>query len=332
MSVLQRQGIIASWHDRRITAGKELHDEIDKHLQSANLILLLVSPDFLASDYCYGIEMTHAMERHDAGDATVVPIILRPCYWENAPFSKLAALPKDALPVTSSKWGSIDEGFADVARGIATAARGFAPAKHQTLANTDGKSLAVPVSHNVKVEYYLTHLPAAGQDGWDIVSSFVTIVIDNIGEQPLNIRHVMLTWQHARSEDGPPERRVYFVPERSGPIPARRPIHAYNPKPPCTISYYWPVPPEAYSGPVLVQSVTCARRCGSSHGKTKSINYSDGEILFLSSAAFADPATIVVEVWADEDENNPVWIGRGAKITDLQFLIRQQLEHCQEIK
>jgi len=92
--------LISIWHDRRIGAGREWGEEIDEHLQSADVILLLVSPSLLASDYCYGIEIRRALERHEAGEARLIPVILRPVDWQRAPFGKLQALPKDARPVT----------------------------------------------------------------------------------------------------------------------------------------------------------------------------------------------------------------------------------------
>lgn len=116
LSLLRRQGVISEWHDRRITAGNEWAGEIDVHLATADIILLLISADFLASDYCYGIELEQAMERHEAGEARVIPVIVRPVDWRSALFGKLQALPKDAKPVTS--WRSSDEAFEDIARGI----------------------------------------------------------------------------------------------------------------------------------------------------------------------------------------------------------------------
>src|SRR5436309_328404 len=85
LSPLQRQGLITVWYDRDISAGTEWNDEIDTHLRTADLILLLISPDFMASDYCYGIEMTRALERHKRREARVIPIILRPVYWQGEP-------------------------------------------------------------------------------------------------------------------------------------------------------------------------------------------------------------------------------------------------------
>jgi hypothetical protein len=114
--LLQRQGLIHPWHDRQIVAGSHWEQEIDTHLKSARVILLLVSPAFLASDYCYSTEVKEAMKRHEAGEAAVIPIILRPADWKIAPFGKLQALPKDARPVT--QWSNRDAAFESVAQGI----------------------------------------------------------------------------------------------------------------------------------------------------------------------------------------------------------------------
>jgi hypothetical protein len=118
LSLLKRQGVIRDWHDRDIEAGFEWRREIEAHLESAEIILLLISPDFLASDFCFNIEMKRAIERHDQGQACVIPVFLRPCDWKGAPFGKLQGLPTDAEPVTSSRWSSVDEAFAVVAGGI----------------------------------------------------------------------------------------------------------------------------------------------------------------------------------------------------------------------
>lgn len=116
LSLLERQGVIESWHDRRVAPGQERAGEIDRSLEAAGIILLLVSPDFVASDYCYAREMTRALERNAAGQATVIPVILRPTDWHGAPFGGLQALPRDGRPVTL--WPERDEAWLDVVRGI----------------------------------------------------------------------------------------------------------------------------------------------------------------------------------------------------------------------
>lgn len=119
LAMLKNQGLIESWHDRRITAGSELDEAIARELEAADVILLLVSADFLASSYCYSKEMTRAMERHHAGTARVIPVILRACDWTIAPFGKLLAAPKDGRAVAS--WPDRDEAFAHVAKQVRAA-------------------------------------------------------------------------------------------------------------------------------------------------------------------------------------------------------------------
>lgn len=116
LSILKHQGVISEWHDRKISGGSEWENQIDTHLQSASIILLLVSSDFLASDFCYGKELKTAMQRHESGSSKVIPIIVRSVDWQQAPFAKLQALPKDAKPVKS--WSDIDEAFTNIAQGI----------------------------------------------------------------------------------------------------------------------------------------------------------------------------------------------------------------------
>jgi hypothetical protein len=116
LEALKRQRVIDTWHDRRITAGEEFDNEISEHLESADIILLLVSPDFIASDYCYNVEMGRALERHETGEARVIPIILRPCSWQRLPFGKLLALPTDGKPVI--KHPHQDDAFLTVTEAI----------------------------------------------------------------------------------------------------------------------------------------------------------------------------------------------------------------------
>jgi hypothetical protein len=99
LRMLQRDGLIETWHDRKILPGTAWGSAIDAQLEAADIVLLLVSADFLNSDYCVDIEMTRALERHDAQQAQVVPVIVRHCDWSTARFAKLQALPDRARPV-----------------------------------------------------------------------------------------------------------------------------------------------------------------------------------------------------------------------------------------
>lgn len=119
LSNLRQQGFITEWHDRRIVAGIDWAQAIDTHLNTASVILLLISPDFLASDYCYSVELRRAMERHTNKEAIVIPIILRPVDWKGASFEYLQSLPINAKPITT--WSNRDMAFLDVAKGIRNA-------------------------------------------------------------------------------------------------------------------------------------------------------------------------------------------------------------------
>src|SRR5579862_6268056 len=113
---LQRQGRITIWSDIDIDAGEQWEKEITKHLNTAQIILLLISPDFMMSEYSYNNEMKRAMERHEKGEAKVVPIILRPVIWQGAPFGMLQALPAKGKAITT--WQNVDAAFVSVAEGI----------------------------------------------------------------------------------------------------------------------------------------------------------------------------------------------------------------------
>jgi hypothetical protein len=120
LSILKRQGAIDVWSDHRIGPGEEIGGQIDQHLESADVILLLVSSDFLDSDYCYDVEMARAMERHEQGEARVIPVILRPCAWHGAPFGHLKAIPTDGKPVV--KHPTLDDGFLEVVEAVSAVA------------------------------------------------------------------------------------------------------------------------------------------------------------------------------------------------------------------
>ena len=116
LSMLKNQGLIEAWHDRRLVSGDHLDDSIHAELEAADIILLLVSPDFLASDYCYRIEKGHALKRHRAGEARTISVILRPCEWGETELSQYLVTPKDGKAIT--RWADRDEAFLDVAKSI----------------------------------------------------------------------------------------------------------------------------------------------------------------------------------------------------------------------
>jgi hypothetical protein len=113
---LERQGFIQPWHDRCITAGTEWAGAIDDSLNGADIIIFLVSADFLASDYCNDVEMTLALKRSRTGGARLLPVILKPCDWKTSPLAGFQVLPKDGKPIVD--WKTSDHGFDNAVKGL----------------------------------------------------------------------------------------------------------------------------------------------------------------------------------------------------------------------
>ncbi|MEO1095713.1 MAG: toll/interleukin-1 receptor domain-containing protein [Cyanobacteria bacterium J06638_28] len=117
LKALKNLGKIRIWQDRAIDAGNEWNQEILQALDSADIILLLITARFIGSDFCFSKEMTRALMHHEQRTARVIPIILSPCAWQQMPFAKLQVLPTDGKPVT--EWSSHDAGYDNVIQGIA---------------------------------------------------------------------------------------------------------------------------------------------------------------------------------------------------------------------
>lgn len=116
LSLMEYDNEIETWSDREISPGEEWEREIEKNLESADVIVFLVSSDFIASKYCFDVEVKRAMEKHEKGDSIVLPIVVRVCDWQRAPFSKLEVLPEKARAVT--KWEDEDEAWLSIISGI----------------------------------------------------------------------------------------------------------------------------------------------------------------------------------------------------------------------
>ena len=143
LAMLKRERALAVWFDGDIPAGTEWNPEILGRLEVADIVLLLISPDFIASDFCYVTEMKRAVERHEADEALVIPVILRPVDgWEKAPFGRLQALPAKGKAVT--EWPDRDVALRDVARGIRRAIEGRRPAKRRQ----NGAPFTIPYPRN----------------------------------------------------------------------------------------------------------------------------------------------------------------------------------------
>lgn len=160
LAVLKREGTVDTWHDRRITAGNEFAGVIDENLEGSNIILLLVSPYFLASDYCHDIELKRALEKHQEGSARIIPIILDPCDWLRTPLKDLLAVPQDGKPI--SKYPNKHDAFLEIVnqiRKIVHEMGGNIPTKTEipvTSHQTHHPPTQLPRSSNLRVKKSFT--------------------------------------------------------------------------------------------------------------------------------------------------------------------------------
>ena len=125
LSSLRREGLVKVWHDRKILPGTDWATEIDKHSATADIFIALVSAYFINSEYCWGIELTEALDRHVHGEVIVIPVIIRPVDWHSTPLGSLEALPRDGRAVTA--WGNRDAAWTDVAKGIRRLIENYRP-------------------------------------------------------------------------------------------------------------------------------------------------------------------------------------------------------------
>ncbi len=116
MVMLRREGSLSAWTDNAILPGGNLGGDINVALQASAIFIALVSPDYLASNYCYEKEFQQAQALHDAGKLRIVPVILEPCDWLNSPFKEFMALPKDGQPISS--WTNQNNALLDVVTGL----------------------------------------------------------------------------------------------------------------------------------------------------------------------------------------------------------------------
>ena len=183
LAQLRREGAIEVWHDRKISAGDALDKTISANLERAEIILLLVSSDFLNSNYCYDVEFKRALQKHEEGSARLIPIILRPCDWQHSPLGKLLAAPKDGKPIT--KWANLDEAFLDVVLQI----RAVLPTKNtvtKTVSTTPVqiKSSALRSSNlRVKKDFTEADKDRFRDETFDFISNYFEGSLKELGER-----------------------------------------------------------------------------------------------------------------------------------------------------
>ena len=187
LALLKRDGIIETWTFRNIEAGDDWRSQIDTQLETADIILLLISADFIASDYCWNVEMRRAVERHRDGSARVVPIIVRKCDWSSAPFAAIQALPQGAKPVAS--WRQRDKAWTTIADAIrhlstavhATRAQHASEVRPETPAQRAQRLAATSASRTTRDQIR--------SNGWDVLHREYEAVFRHIDEMVTEIRN-----------------------------------------------------------------------------------------------------------------------------------------------
>jgi TIR domain len=166
---LKRSGGLKTWHDRAIDPGKEWGSEVEENLNSADIILLLISADFANSQYCWDVETRLALERYERGEALVIPIIIRPVDpgWKKTPLGKLQSLPEDARPVTM--WPSRDEAYANIAAGLRNLVENWSRAT--AFAETERVSWSLKLEGNAE-EYPEQRIQSIVTQLWKAANSF----------------------------------------------------------------------------------------------------------------------------------------------------------------
>jgi hypothetical protein len=200
LAALKHEGMIESWHDRRILAGSEIDSTIDQQIDQADVILLLVSSSFISSHYCYSVEMQRALQRHAGGECRVIPVIVRPCDWSSTPIGKLLAAPRDGKAVTT--WPNYDEAYADIAKQIRAVVKDVDSRKQkQTIANSHtsnfssnmvGAALVEPRSSNLRLRKTFTDLEKDqfAHETFDFVARFFDATLRELQERNPGIQGV----------------------------------------------------------------------------------------------------------------------------------------------
>lgn len=189
LSPLKRMGKITTWHDRRIVPGQEFEHQIDHYFSQADIILLLISSDFIASDYCYQVEMTNALERHKKGDAVVIPVILRECAWHQLPFGSIMAATVDGKAI--SKFASHDEGYVQIVDAVSRAIANLEAKNPQQIVHAPAPANSMlqatdtvftPRSSNLSLPKSFTDLDKdrARREGFEYVARYFANSLDEL--------------------------------------------------------------------------------------------------------------------------------------------------------
>lgn len=197
LSTMVGQGLIENWHDRKITPGEEWKGKVDEELEESKIVFALASPDFMASKYCWDVEMNRALERHRKRLSIVIPVILREVDWENSPLGALQALPRNGRPVLSRHWRSQDEALKQIANEIRTLLS-TAPSKTAIPENREHDSLEPIAPQNVGVASPESSLAKTEEPTKEGKAEKLTIGIGEL--QNLQTTRLLSLWYEGRDE------------------------------------------------------------------------------------------------------------------------------------
>ncbi len=194
LSTIKRQGVIETWHDRRIGGGNEFGKAIDENLEQSEVILLLVSPYFIASDYCYDVEMQRAIQKHEDGTAKVIPVILHPCDWRSTPFGRLLATPKDGKPISRYP-PNYHDAFLEVVNVVKQAVREINPESHGDSSHPVKttpvalKNLSQPRSSNLRLKKEFSEREKDDflEESFEYMANFFEISLEGLNKRNSSI-------------------------------------------------------------------------------------------------------------------------------------------------
>ncbi|SFC65958.1 TIR domain-containing protein [Flagellimonas taeanensis] len=187
LAQLKRDGLIGTWTDQKILAGGRIDDEVSTSLNSAQIFIAMLSPDYINSNYCYEREFQTAMEMQAKNMLTIVPIVLEPCDWKSTPFSKYKALPKDGKPV--SEWSNKNNAMLDVVQNLRLLVSGE---ETSTIQQKSKKTVQLPTNYKVKKDFDSLQKMDFQDEGFKKLKSILENNIEEIN-QIENIKARVLT-------------------------------------------------------------------------------------------------------------------------------------------
>ena len=181
LAQLKREGRLSDWYDREIPAGGVIDSEIDHRLSESELFIALVSPDFIASDYCHDVEMATALQRHKEGTLHFVPVILSQCDWRSTPMGKLKALPRDGLPI--EEWHNQESAYFDVAQELRALVTQGSEFEQQAPSDSHESAIAVKSSrYRVKKSFDDVDKANYRDAAYKIMNEYFQSAIKELGE------------------------------------------------------------------------------------------------------------------------------------------------------